>query len=267
MQAVRDLHVQIEALREEAAQLYALLRTLPEEQWHQPTTFKSWTPWDVVAHLHMGDHQGLTTLRDPEQFLAFRAQLDATGLSRVDYTREWIGQLDGAALRERWYDTLQTLCESFTSADPDVKLTWAGPGMKPRMFVTARQMETWAHGFEISDLLKAPRQHGDRLHGIATLGVRTYGWTFSNRQMTLPGEAPYVCLTAPSGAAWEWNAPQADNYVKGDAVDFCQVVTQVRNVADVSLEVEGAAATAWMAIAQCFAGPPEDPPAPGSRAA
>lgn len=267
MQAVRDLHVQIDALREEAAQLYALLCAVPEERWHQPTTFKAWTPWDVVAHLHMGDHQGLTTLRDPEQFLAFRTQLTATRLSRRDYTREWIGPLDGAALRERWYATLQTLCETFMNADPQVKLTWSGPGMKPRMFVTARQMETWAHGFEISDLLKHPRTHGDRLHGIATLGVRTYGWTFSNRDMALPGEAPYVCLSAPSGALWEWNQPQPDNYVKGHAVDFCQVVTQVRNIADVSLDVQGPAATAWMAIAQCFAGPPEDPPAPGSRTA
>ena len=265
MQAIRDLHGQIEALREEAAELYALLRSLPEEQWHQPTTFKAWTPWDVVAHLHMGDHQGLTTLRDPEQFLAFRARLIATGLSRRDYTREWIGKLDGTGLRELWYETLQTLCETFMNAAPDVKLTWAGPGMKPRMFVTARQMETWAHGFEISDLLNHPRQHSDRLHGIATLGVRTYGWTFSNRKLDLPGEAPHVELISPSGATWEWNSPQADNYVKGNAVAFCQVVTQVRNIADVALNVEGAPAKAWMDIAQCFAGPPEDPPAPGAR--
>jgi hypothetical protein len=31
------------------------------------------------------------------------------------------------------------------------------------------------------------------------------------------------------------------------------------------LRVTGAVATDWMAIVQCFAGPPEDPPAPGTR--
>ena len=267
MQAVRDLHVQIEALQAEAADLYATLCEMPDHYWDAQTTFKQWTPWDVVAHLHMGDHQGLTTLNDPEKFLAFRAGLDSTGLSRVEYTREWIGALDGPTLRERWYETMQTLCEAFLKADPDVRLTWSGPGMKPRMFITARQMETWAHGFEIYDLLKQPRTHHDRLHGIATLGVRTYGWTFANRKLDPPGEAPFVSLTSPSGQTWEWNTPQAQNYVKGDAVDFCHVVTQVRNVADVQLDVKGEAASAWMAIAQCFAGPVEVPPAPGSRQA
>jgi hypothetical protein len=43
------------------------------------------------------------------------------------------------------------------------------------------------------------------------------------------------------------------------------VVTQVRAVADTELQVTGDTARRWMAIAQCFAGPPQDPPAPGSR--
>jgi len=34
---------------------------------------------------------------------------------------------------------------------------------------------------------------------------------------------------------------------------------------DVDLKVVGEPATKWMAIAQCFAGPVENPPAPGSR--
>jgi len=42
-------------------------------------------------------------------------------------------------------------------------------------------------------------------------------------------------------------------------------VTQVRSVADTRLAVRGAAAVGWMATAQCFAGPPEAPPAPGTR--
>ena len=34
----------------------------------------------------------------------------------------------------------------------------------------------------------------------------------------------------------------------------------------VALVTRGEAAAEWMRMAQCFAGPPEDPPAPGSRA-
>ncbi|MGD9983221.1 MAG: TIGR03084 family protein, partial [Porticoccaceae bacterium] len=67
------------------------------------------------------------------------------------------------------------------------------------------------------------------------------------------------------GTVWQWHEPQEDNRITGSAVEFCQVVTQVRNIADTRLRVKGAPAVAWMAIAQCFAGPPEKPPEPGSR--
>ena len=41
--------------------------------------------------------------------------------------------------------------------------------------------------------------------------------------------------------------------------------TQVRNINDTSLKVTGNIAKKWMSIAQCFAGPPEDPPKVGTR--
>ena len=34
---------------------------------------------------------------------------------------------------------------------------------------------------------------------------------------------------------------------------------------DTTLKATGDTATRWMAMAQCFAGPPEDPPPPGTR--
>jgi hypothetical protein len=74
-----------------------------------------------------------------------------------------------------------------------------------------------------------------------------------------------VRLVAPSGAVWEWNDPSDESRVAGDAVEFCRVVTQGRNVADTRLEVVGEVAARWMAIAQCFAGGPADPPQPGER--
>ena len=105
----------------------------------------------------------------------------------------------------------------------------------------------------------------DRIKNIATIGVKTFAWTFINRKLEVPGPPPYVRLVAPSGEIWEWNDPGETECVRGSAVDFCHVVTQGRNVADTALEVRGPVATSWMAIAQCFAGGPVDPPAPGTR--
>ena len=50
-----------------------------------------------------------------------------------------------------------------------------------------------------------------------------------------------------------------------DAVEFAQVVTQTRNIADTSLEVNGEVAREWMSIAQCFAGRKVMPPEVGTR--
>lgn len=131
--------------------------------------------------------------------------------------------------------------------------------------VTARLMETWAHGQEVHDHLGVQRSDTDRIRNIAQLGVNTFGWTFRNRGMEPPGATPRVALLAPSGAIWEWNGDNATDCIQGSASEFCQVVTQTRNIGDTGLRVSGAVAGQWMAIAQCFAGRPEQPPAIGTR--
>jgi uncharacterized protein (TIGR03084 family) len=173
--------------------------------------------------------------------------------------------LTGQLLLERWYAQTADLCDKLSTLPPRARLTWYGPDMGVRMFTTARQMETWAHGQAIYDLMGMVREPTDRLRNIAEIGLRTYGWTFANRGIPMPGPTPYVRLVGPSGAIWEWNDPSPDNRVEGSALDFCQVVTQVRNVADTTLKVTSKAARGWMSLAQCFAGPPEDPPRPGTR--
>jgi uncharacterized protein (TIGR03084 family) len=137
--------------------------------------------------------------------------------------------------------------------------------MSVRSSITARLMETWAHGQEVYDLLGVERVNTDRIRNIAVLGMNTFGWTFANRGLDVPQPVPHVRLTAPSGEIWEWNEQVAGDRVEGRAEEFCQVVTQVRNVADTSLAVVGDVAARWMSIAQCFAGPASDPPPPGTR--
>lgn len=268
MSAQTELATIVEDLRAEGSDLYTLLHDMDTGYWTQKSTFKDWSVWDVVAHLHFSDHMALTSLRSADAFRALWKEITASTLT--GYTTEWLkidGQtMTGPDLLDRWRSLFLTLCDALENADPDERFAWAGPGMKARMFATARQMETWAHGWEIYDLMGVKRTHGDRLKNIAEIGVRTYGWTFTNRGLEVPEETPYVALTAPSGVQWTWHDPASAHSVTGDAVEFCQVVTQVRNIEDTALNVQGDNAHAWMRIAQCFAGPPEDPPAPGTRA-
>ena len=53
-----------------------------------------------------------------------------------------------------------------------------------------------------------------------------------------------------------FNQPNECEGWSGPAVDFCELITQRRNIADLALEVIGDDAAKWASIAQAFAGPP-----------
>ena len=256
-------------LRAECDALYDFVSSLDADTWQQPTPFKGWTVWDVIAHLHYFNEAAVLSATSEEAFAASLVELVKgfeDGLDLAAFTRRHLNALAPEELLERWRSRFVEMCDLLGASDPQCRLKWYGPDMGVRMFATARQMETWAHGQDIYDLMRAEREHFDRISNIVVLGVKTFAWSFANRDLEPPGELPYLRLTAPSGKLWEWGEPGQTERVEGTAVDFCRVVTQNRNVADTDLVVVGPTATKWMGIAQCFAGGPVDPPAPGERA-
>lgn len=252
----------------EAEELHGFLQTLDAGDWAVPTQFMHWTPWDVVAHLHYFDRVSVLALEDEAAFAAKRNELIGNigkGLTNAEIARREFGDLSPEELMSRWIETCTDMANQLGESDPKRRLPWFGPDMGVRMFTTARYMETWAHSQEIYDLKKATRTYNDRIKNIAVIGMKTFGWTFVNRGLEVPGPPPYVRLVAPSGEIWEWNDPSETECVRGDAIDFCHVVTQGRNAADTGLVVTGDVAKIWISIAQCFAGGPVDPPKPGAR--
>lgn len=255
-------------MQAEAAELDKLLSTLSADQWNATTKFKEWTVWDVVAHLHFFDLQAVYSATNVVKFgietLKMTPILMGRGNLR-DYARKKLSHLDGPALYQQWKTTCDEMCTAIGALDPVTPLKWYGPPMKAGTFINARQMETWAHAQAIYDLLGVEREQHDFIKNIVEMGVRTYKWTFKNRKQEPPGPAPKITLTAPSGEEWVYNPDSDNGHIQGSAFEFSQVVTQTRNIADTTLQVEGDAATQWMALAQCFAGAPNNPPAPGTR--
>jgi uncharacterized protein (TIGR03084 family) len=252
----------------ESDQLLELLESLDDQDWRRETQFKHWTINDVIAHLHFFNYAADIALRDSNAFNRLMRKLTEatrTGSTHLDFTHSWLGGLRNRDLMNRWHDFYLEMTARFQVADPRKRVPWAGPSMSVRSSITARLMETWAHGQEVFDLVGATRQETDRTRNIAILGINTFSWTFANRGMATPPNTPYVRLIAPSGEIWEWGRADQDNRVEGSAVEFCQVVTQVRNLADTNLRAIGPTASLWMSIAQCFAGLPENPPPPGTR--
>ncbi|HPU53680.1 MAG TPA: TIGR03084 family metal-binding protein [Burkholderiaceae bacterium] len=253
--------------RDESEALYQLLAPLKDADFQRPSRFKQWTINEVITHLHFWNVAVQKALIDEPAFVTLMADLSASlkTSSMRAYEKQWAGPLTGQSLLKAWREQFGQVADHFQKADPKQRVKWAGPDMSARSSITARLMETWAHGQAVYDMLGVERVNTDRIRNIAVLGINTFGWTFATHKQPLPAIAPHVRLTAPSGAVWTWNDPSETDLIEGSATEFCQVVTQVRNIADTRLTVRGEAATRWMAIAQCFAGPPETPPAPGTR--
>ena len=173
--------------------------------------------------------------------------------------------LRGGALLAAWRTGVEELGAEWRDRDPRLRVRWAGPEMSLRTALTARLMETWAHGQAVFDALGMERRERDSVRHVALLGAQTYGWSFAVRGAKPPGPMPAVRLTLPSGAPLDLGGDLASGLVEGAAVALAQVVAQTRNVEDTALKVTDGIARRWMTIAQCFAGPPAEPPAPGTR--
>lgn len=62
-------------------------------------------------------------------------------------------------------------------------------------------------------------------------------------------------LVGPSGELWTYGPEGAAQRVTGPALDFCLLVTQRANRADLAVRAEGPDGDKWLDIAQAFAGP------------
>jgi len=249
---------------EESEMLITLVFELDEAQFDQPTQFKGWTINDVLVHLHFWNVGADLSLNDPDAFTTmFEELFGALKAGKLrDHENSKIKER-GRALMDLWADLSRDMGKRWQNVDPKTRVKWAGPDMSVRSSMSARQMEVWAHGQAIFDLLGSERPESDRIRNIVMLGVNAFGWSHKVHGFDIPETMPTVSLISPSGEKWTYG--EGVERIEGSAVEFCQVVTQTRNIADTGLYVSGSHAARWMENAQCFAGPPNKPPAPGMR--
>jgi uncharacterized protein (TIGR03084 family) len=146
---------------------------------------------------------------------------------------------------------------AFGPLDPARRIPWYGPDMSVASAVTARLMETWAHGQDVADALGVVREPTGRLRHVAHLGVQARAFSFEVHGLPVPAAGVRVELEPPGGGQpWTWGSAEAENTVVGTALDFCLVVTQRKHMSRTGIKTTGPVATAWMECAQAFAGPP-----------
>ncbi|MBU0462703.1 MAG: TIGR03084 family protein [Proteobacteria bacterium] len=247
-------------LADEHAALDAIVKGLDEAGWQTVTSFYGWSIKDEISHLAYFDRSAFLAATDVEAF-GKDVEKMIEGFTNYDDLHDKVNSvgrsLSDADLLLWWRKQRAQLIAGFMSVDSKTRLPWYGPPMTAKSCATARLMETWAHGQDIVDVLKASRPGTDRLKHIAHIGVSTFSWSFKNRELEVPDQQVRVELSSPSNKLWTFGPEDAQNIVRGTAEDFCLVVTQRRRVLDTKLVCEGDIAGKWMSIAQAFAGPPE----------
>jgi uncharacterized protein (TIGR03084 family) len=252
-------------LSAETSELEQLLAPLDASGWEQPTPAEGWRVHDQVVHLAFFDHAATISAIDPT---AFRSELEEANAHSDGITERVRRRFAGLPADEvlSWFrDERSAMVSAFSELDPSTRVPWYGPEMSVASSLTARIMETWAHGQDLADALGATRAPTRALQQVAHLGVRTLANSFRTRGLLVPDDPVRVALRAPDGESWSWGDASGAQRVSGDALEFCLVVTQRRHVDDTTLVVEGGIAEQWMAIAQAFAGPPGVGRAPTKR--
>ncbi|HZQ79814.1 MAG TPA: TIGR03084 family metal-binding protein [Acidimicrobiia bacterium] len=238
--------------------LRAILAGLSEADWDRPTPAAGWTVRDQLSHLTFFDGAARQSIADPDAFRAARAEAVKDIEGYVAATLAVGRGITGAELLDRFTAERRGLVAAALAAPEGVRVPWYGPDMAVASSITARIMETWAHGQDVADALAVKRPVTVRIRHVCDIGIRARPFSYRNRGLEPPGTPLRVELTAPDGGRWEWGPSDAPDRVTGSALDFALVVTQRRLAADSDLVVEGDGARTWMAFAQAFAGNPTD---------
>ena len=251
-----DIGSMIADLEAESAEVDRLVADLPAEGWAAMTPATGWTVAHQIAHLAWTDHAALLAITDPPAFYRNLEQAAEDPESYVDRgAEEYLDE--PAALLAKWRAGRAELAAALAGVPAGEKVAWYGTTMSPVSMVTARIMETWAHGLDVAQTVGVERTATDRLRHIVHLGHRTIGWAFAAHDRAMPDEPIRLELTAPAGGdVWAFGPADATNRITGPALDFCLLVTQRAHRSDLALVATGPVADEFLDIAQAFAGPP-----------
>ena len=228
----------LDALAREQTGLHAELGNIATDDWFRPTPAKGWDVRDTVAHLADIDEIAIDTCtagpRPLNDFAARFASPEDTTLWGVLRGR----RRSGREVLAWWEDTSARERDVLARVDPAMRIPW-GIGMRRPSLVTARLMETWAHGLDVREALGLPVVDSDRLRHVAWLGYRAlpYAFSFAGRERP-PGE---------------YGPADAPNRITGPAGELCRLFAQrISRDEARGLVAEGDGAVAALDVARAF---------------
>lgn len=245
--------------------LHDVLAGLDPDGWDRPTPAPGWGVRHQVRHLAQGEELGRLAATDPGGFAVELARL-LGDLAAVEAATTGDGDGPGEAdadLLARWWEAAGGLRDAVLAGPPGERIGWVAGPMSRASFLTARVMETFAHGHDVGVALGVEVPADRALAHVAHLGWATRRFAYANRGLPVPETDLRLELTGAGGLVC--GPADAADVVRGPTLDLCLVVTRRVHPDDTALEAAGPHAREWLGLAQCFAGPPTDGPPPGRR--
>ena len=232
------------------------LVSAPGVDFATPTPAEGWTIGHQIGHLSWTDGIVVLACTDPEGFARHAADVAADFEATVNGAAVERAALPTPELLGRWRAGRVRLAQTLASLSTGARIPWIGTSMAAPTMISARMMETWAHGVDIGDALGRPPSATGRLRRVADLGIRTRDFAFRIHGRTPPAAPFRVELQALDGQVWTWGPPESEQKITGPALDFCLLITQRRPRESLAVTATGADAQTWTRIAQAYAGPP-----------
>jgi uncharacterized protein (TIGR03084 family) len=243
-------------LQAESDELADVLVGLDEDGWETMTAAEPWRVKDQISHLAWNDDATVRALTQPVEFLAAKPEGPQAIQAMVDQVIVDYQHLPGTEMLSWFREARGSLIQAFAGRDPKERMPWYGPEMSLASKLTARFMETWAHGYDVFDALGKSKPRTDRVRHVVFLGLQALPNAYTAQGRELPDRPVRLEVTSPSGELWRMGPSDTDDVVRGSAFDLALVVTQRLNPGDADLQPQGGVAEEWLQIAQAFAGPP-----------
>jgi uncharacterized protein (TIGR03084 family) len=241
----------LDDLEAEHRELHEVVAGLAPDGWLTPTPAWGWDVRDTIAHLADTDELAIGSATGGGYALN---DVAARAASSEDVTYHGVlrgRRLAGTEVGAWWDRTSAAVRATLGSIPADMRIPW-GIGMRTPSLITARIMETWAHGLDVRAALGVDTPDSDRLAHVAWLATRALPYAFSVAGRAMSPAAIRVELELPSGATWAYGPEEAADRITGPAGDYCRVFVQRRSRADTTLEIEGDAAEAAISVARAY---------------
>ncbi|HEV3472670.1 MAG TPA: maleylpyruvate isomerase family mycothiol-dependent enzyme [Actinomycetota bacterium] len=176
-----DIHALLDDLGGEHAALDAIVADLTTQAWKTATPAEGWDVQDQIGHLAFFDDEATLALSNPEGFQEKLQELARDVGAFMDRSVSRGRELEPAEVLEWWRSAREQMIAAARATDPRIRIPWYGPPMSPASFISARQMETWAHAQDVADALGIRREHNDRIRNVAHLCVLTRAHSYATR--------------------------------------------------------------------------------------